>query len=187
MGAAVVTDLHPQHLVENAALNVGDDTVGHSRQHHLLAVGRQALDRVNGHDRCGDLPNRLEIAADEDLVDNLADDPGRERRGHRDQPHHRKGEEIALPVLGALIREEAAQERVRGRVENMSRCDRAGRARVTMVPSFAGSVRRPAFRSTAAVPPRVSGPPYHRSGFMGTGAPQSRPRLCRSFCCFFLA
>ena len=61
MGAAVVADLHPQHLVEDALLDIGDNIVGDPRQDHLLAVGRQSLDRVDGHDRRGDLPDRLEV------------------------------------------------------------------------------------------------------------------------------
>ena len=116
MRAAVVADLHPQHLVEDALLDIRNNAVCDHRQGHLLAVGRQPLDRVDGYDRRGDLPDRLEVAADEDLVDDPADDPGRERGGHGDQGHHRKGEGVALPVLGALIQQEPAQQRVRGRV-----------------------------------------------------------------------
>ena len=66
---------------------------------NLLSVGRKALDRVNDDDRRRDFPDRREVAADEDLVDDLADDPGGKRGRERDQAHHRKGEDIALPVL----------------------------------------------------------------------------------------
>ena len=117
MLATVVSDLHPQHLVEDAPLDVGDDAVADPRQDDLLPVGREALDRVNDHDRPGDFPHRRETAADEHLIDDLADDPGRQRGGERNQAHHRKGEGVALPVLEALIGQEPAQGRVRGRVE----------------------------------------------------------------------
>ena len=117
VGAAVVADLHPEHLVEDAGLNVGDDPVGDPRQHHLLAVGRGALDRVDHHDRRGDLPDGLQVPADEDLVDDPADDPGGERRGDGDQAHHREGEGIAFPVPGALVEQEPAQDGVRRRVQ----------------------------------------------------------------------
>ena len=93
MRPAVVADLHPQHLVEDAPLDVGDDAVADPRQDDLLAVGRKALDRVDDHDRRRDLPDRLQIAADEDLVDDPADDPRRQRGGQRDQAHHREREE----------------------------------------------------------------------------------------------
>ena len=109
MGAAVITDFHPQHLVEDALLDVGDNIVGDPRQDHLLTVGRQPLDSVDGNDRRRDLPDCLEVSADENLVDDPADDPGRERRGDGDQGHHREGEGVALPVLGALIQQEPAQ------------------------------------------------------------------------------
>ena len=118
VGAAVVTDLHPQHLVEDALLNAGDDAVGDPRQHHLLAVGRSALDRVDRHDRRGDLPDGVQVSPDEDLVDDLADDPGGQRRGDGDQAHHREGEEVALPVLGSLVEKQPTQHGVRGRFKN---------------------------------------------------------------------
>ena len=117
MGAAVVADLHPEHLVEDALLDVGDDPVRHPRQHHLLAVGRRALDRVDRDDRRRDLPHRVHVPADEDLVDDPADDPGRQRRSDRDQGHHPEGEQVALPVLGALVEEEPPQNGVRGRMK----------------------------------------------------------------------
>ena len=113
MRPAVIADLHPQHLVEDAPLDVGDDAVADLRQDDLLPVGREALDRVDGDDRRGDLPDRLEITADEDLVDDLADDPGRKRGRQRDEAHHRKGESVALPVLEALVGQQPTQNRVR--------------------------------------------------------------------------
>ena len=58
MRLAVIGDLHPQHLVEDARLDVGDDAVGDARQRHLLAVGGEALDGVDGDDGGGDLPDR---------------------------------------------------------------------------------------------------------------------------------
>ena len=113
--AAVIADLHPEHLVEDALLNVGDDAVRDPRQHHLLAVGRRSLDRIDRHDRRRDLPDGLQVPADEDLVDDLADDPGGERRGEGDQAHHREGKDVALPVLGALVEKKPPQDGVRGR------------------------------------------------------------------------
>ena len=118
VGAAVVDDLHPQHLVENAPLDVGDDAVGDPRQHDLLAIGREALDRVDRHDRRGDFPDGLQASADEDLVDDLADDPGGEGGGRGDQRHHREGEGVALPVLGALIESSRRKMAFGGRIES---------------------------------------------------------------------
>ena len=114
MRLAVIADLHPQHLVEHAPLDVGDNAVADPRHDDLLSVGRQALDRVDDHDRDRDLPHRLEIAADEDLVDDLADDPGGHRGRQRDQAHHRNPEGVALPVLGALVGQQPTQDGVRG-------------------------------------------------------------------------
>ena len=104
MRAAVIDDLHPQHLVEDAPLDVGDNAVADPRKRDLLPIGRKALNRVDDHDRRGDFPHRREAAPDEDLVDDLADDPGRQRGRERDQAHHREGEKITLPVLCALDR-----------------------------------------------------------------------------------
>ena len=90
MRLAVIGDIHPQHLVEDARLDVGDDAVGDPRQRHLLAVGGEALDGVDGDDRRGDLPDSAELVRDEDLVDDLSDDPGRQRGRQGDQAHHGK-------------------------------------------------------------------------------------------------
>ena len=98
-------------------LDVGDDGVADPRHDDLLAVGGHALDRIDDHDRGRDLRQRGQVAADEDLIDDPPDDPRRQRRRGRDHAHHREGEEIALPVLEALIEKEPAQERVRRRVE----------------------------------------------------------------------
>ena len=118
MRSAVIADLHSEHLVEDAPLHVRDDVVADPRHDDLLAVGRKALDRVNRHDRRRDFPDRAQVATDEDLVDDPADDPCRQRRRERDQAHHREGEEIALPMLEALIGQEPTQGRVQGRAED---------------------------------------------------------------------
>jgi hypothetical protein len=104
MRTRVSVNFHAQHLIEDALLNVGDDAVCDPRQDHLLAIGRRALDRIDGDDRRGDFPDSLEVAADEDLVDDPADDPGRKRSGECNQGHHRNSKDIAFPVLRALIR-----------------------------------------------------------------------------------
>ena len=94
---------------------------------HLLPVGGGALDRVNHHDRRGDLPHRRQVPADEDLVDDPADDPGGQRRGDGDQGHHRKGEGIAFPVPCALIEKQSPQQGVRGVFRNDVMRSRIGR------------------------------------------------------------
>ena len=117
MRAAIVADLHPQHLVEDAHLDVGDDRVADPRHDDLLAIGRKTLDRIDYDDRRRDFPHRGQVAADEDLIDDPPDDPRRQRRRERDHAHHRECEQIALPMLDALVEQEPTQERVRGRVE----------------------------------------------------------------------
>ena len=99
MRPAVIADLHPQHLVEDLPLDVGDDGVADPRHDNLLAVGGHALDRIDDHDRGRDLRQRRQVAADKDLIDDPPDDPGRERSRGRDHAHHREGEEIPFPVL----------------------------------------------------------------------------------------
>ena len=81
----------------------GDDVVGDARQHHRLGIGGKALDRVDRHDRAADDPDGGELLGDENLVDDVLHDPRRHRRGRRDHERHRRGEDVALPVLGALI------------------------------------------------------------------------------------
>ena len=163
MRAAVIADLHPQHLVEDALLDVGDDAVADPRQDDLLAIGRKALDRVNGHDRRRDFPHGLEVAADEDLVDDLADDPRRQRGGEGDQAHHREGEDIALPVLGALIESGAgAGVAFEGELRRERRRSRASRqTNNASVPRARRSSTR-VRKSPPANPARAPRLPYHR-------------------------
>ncbi len=117
MRLAVIAHLHPQHLVEHALLDVGDNTVADLRHHNLLSVGRKALHCVNDDNRRRDFPHRRKAAADENLVDDLADNPGGKRGRKRDEGHHRKREGVALPVLEALVGQQPTQDRVRGRIE----------------------------------------------------------------------
>ena len=117
MAHVVEGEAHRQHLVEDAALHVGDDIVGDARQHHRLAIGGEALERVDRHDRAADDPDRRELLADEDLVDHVAHDPRRHRGRRRDHDRHAGGEGVALPVLGALVAQQPRDEAHIGRTE----------------------------------------------------------------------
>jgi hypothetical protein len=114
MALGVRGDLHPQHLVEDALLDVGDDGVGDSRQRHLIAVGRQALDGVDDDDRQGDAPDGGDVLVDEDVVDDAADDPRRQRRGQRDDAEHRERQRVALPMLEALVGQQPLEQAAAG-------------------------------------------------------------------------
>ena len=117
MGLAVVANLHPEHLVEDALLDVRHDRVCDSRQHHLLAIGRKALDGVDRDNRGRDFPDGRQLLGHEDLVDDPTDDPSGRRRRGRNQAHHREREDVPLPVLRALVQKQPAKSGVRGRIK----------------------------------------------------------------------
>ena len=110
MARVVEADVHRQHLVEDARLDFGDDVVGDFRQHHLLAIGGEALGDVDRNDRAADRPHRLDAAVDEDPVDDVLHDPRRQGRGGGDDAHHGEGDDIALGVFTALVAQQALDQ-----------------------------------------------------------------------------
>ena len=145
MRAAVIGDLHPQHLVEDAPLDVGDNAVADPRQDDLLPVGRKALDGVDDDDRRGDFPHRRKLRPTKISLTILPMIQAESAVVQRDQAHHRESEGVALPVLGALVGQQPAQDRVRGRVEEESAPVRGLDARETMFQSLAPADGRTAF------------------------------------------
>ena len=83
----------------------------------LIAVGRQALDGVDDDDRQRDAPNGGDVLVDENVVDDAADDPRRQRRGQRDDAEHGERQRIALPMLEALVGQQPLEQRCRRRIE----------------------------------------------------------------------
>ena len=55
-------------------------------------------------------------------IHDVLHDEGRQSRvGHRDNAHHREGDDVTRDMLAALIGQEPAQSRVRGRVQERER------------------------------------------------------------------
>ena len=110
-GARVVeeVDAQPHQMIEDAPLVAGDKVVADLGQHHGLAVAGEAPDDEGERDRAGDERDEVAAAAVEQLVDDVAHDPGAEGGGggHREQADH--GKHIVPQIGAAILRQDAAE------------------------------------------------------------------------------
>ena len=99
-----------EQLGEHGALIVGDDAVADTREHHRVAVGRDALDGEQERGDGAEHDDARQVLVDVSLIDDVADQIGAERGAGGGDRHEGESDRVLAPMHQALLGQQAPDQ-----------------------------------------------------------------------------